>query len=237
MEKLETFNLLQIREAKVSESSDLYIVEGYASTWENEYPVFDYLDDFGFVEFYESFERGAFEKSITARGGKDKKNAIKMLYQHDRTRVLGTPTFVEDDFGLKFRCEIAKNVSYSKDAVELVENGDLRQLSIGFNTVTYKVEKREDETLHVKHEEVFLREFSLVTWAANEEALIIKNRSNTNVLNLIREIGKDRIVEVLNSMTNKEEAETKKEEREQIDARTTPTFVFVPLKPKESLNL
>ena len=30
MEKLETFNLLQIREAKVSEVDDIYVVEGYA---------------------------------------------------------------------------------------------------------------------------------------------------------------------------------------------------------------
>ena len=29
---------------------DIYVVEGYASTWGNEYPVFDYLDDLGFVE-------------------------------------------------------------------------------------------------------------------------------------------------------------------------------------------
>ena len=237
MEKLETFNLLQIREAKVSEVDDIYVVEGYASTWGNEYPVFDYLDDLGFVEFYESFERGAFAKSITARAGKDKKNAIKMLYQHDRRQVLGTPTFEEDDFGLKFRCEISKNVSYAKDAVSLVENDDLRQLSIGFNTIAYTINKREDETLHVKHTEVYLHEFSLVTWAANEEALIVKNRSNTNILNLIKEIGKDRIVEVLNSMTNKEETEAKTEEREQKDAKTIPVFVFMPLKPKESLNL
>jgi len=237
MERLETFNLLKIREAKVSESDDLYTIEGYASTWGNEYPVYDYLSEVGLVEFYESFERGAFEKSITARGGKDKKNSIKMLYQHDRRQVLGTPMLEEDEVGLKFTCEIPKNVSYSKDAIELMKNGDLRQLSIGFNEIAYTLDKKEDGTIHVKHTEVYLHEFSLVTWSANEEAIITQNRSNTNVLNLIREIGKDRIVEVLNSMTNKEETKTKTEEKKREDAKTIPTFVFVPLKPKENLNL
>ena len=66
------------------------------------------------IEFYESFERGSFAKSINAREGKEKKNSIKMLYQHDRKQVLGTPTLEEDEIGLKFHCEIAKDISYAK---------------------------------------------------------------------------------------------------------------------------
>ena len=106
MEKTEKFTYLKIREAKLTENKNTYVVEGYATTWNNEYPVFDWIEDFGFIEFYESFERGAFAKSINARAGKEKKNSIKMLYQHDRKQVLGTPTLEEDEIGLKFHWEM-----------------------------------------------------------------------------------------------------------------------------------
>ena len=57
MEKTEKFTFLKIREAKLTENKNIYVVEGYATTWNNEYPVFDWIEDFGYIGFYESFER------------------------------------------------------------------------------------------------------------------------------------------------------------------------------------
>lgn len=235
MEKTEKFTFLKIREAKLTENKNIYVVEGYATTWNNEYPVFDWIEDFGYIEFYESFERGSFAKSINARAGKEKKNSIKMLYQHDRKQVLGTPTLEEDEIGLKFHCEIAKDISYAKDAIALIENEDLRQLSIGFSENTYTLERKDNDELHLKHTDVYLHEFSLVTWGANEEALIIKNRSNTNILNTIREFGKEKIIEVLNAMTNTDNTEKNKakENKEEKEAMTNPQFRFTPLQKKK----
>ena len=42
MEKTEKFTFLKIREAKLTENKNIYVVEGYATTWNNEYPVFDW---------------------------------------------------------------------------------------------------------------------------------------------------------------------------------------------------
>ena len=235
MEKTEKFTYLKIREAKLTENKNTYAIEGYAATWINEYPVFDWVEDFGFIEFYESFERGAFAKSINARAGKDKKNSIKMLYQHNRNQVLGTPTLEEDEIGLKFYCEIAKDVSYAKDAITLIENEDLRQISIGFSENTYTIERKDNDELHLKHTEVYLHEISVVTWGANEEALITKNRSNINILKTIREFGKEKIIEVLNAMTNTVNTEKNKdkENKEEKEAMTNPQFRFTPLQKKK----
>jgi len=158
-----------------------------------------------------------------------------MLYQHNRTQVLGTPTLEEDEIGLKFHCEISKDISYAKDAIALIENEDLRQISIGFSENTYTIERKDNDELHLKHTDVYLHEFSLVTWGANEEALIIKNRSNTNILNTIREFGKEKIIEVLNAMTSPDNTEKNKakENKDEKEAMTNPQFRFTPLQKKK----
>ena len=118
----------------------------------------------------------------------------------------------------------------------MIENEDLRQLSIGFSENTYTIERKDNDELHLKHTDVYLHEFSLVTWGRNEEALIIKNRSNTNILNTIREFGKEKIIEVLNAMTNTDNTEKNKakENKEEKEAMTNPQFRFTPLQKKEN---
>ena len=63
----EKFAFFQLREQSIVENDDFYTVKGYAATWDYEYPVFDYIEEFGYVEFMESFQRGAFTKSINQK--------------------------------------------------------------------------------------------------------------------------------------------------------------------------
>ena len=74
---------------------------------------------------------------------------------------------------------------------------------------------------------------------ANEEALIIKNRSNTNILNTIREFGKEKIIEVLNAMTNTDNTEKNKAKRikkKKADDESSIRFTFAK-KENKKFNL
>lgn len=203
---MEKFTNNAIREMRYANNDGILTVEGYATLWDSEYDVFDYIPDIGCCEFTERFAKGAFAKSIEARGGKEKKNAIKMLNQHKREQVLGTPELIEDDKGLFFRCEINTETDWGRNAAALIKSGDLKQISVGFNMRSYVVE-RTDDKMFVTHTEVVLHEFSLVTWAANEDAMIQQNRSNINIINTIRELGIENVRSILDAMTNTPEVE------------------------------
>lgn len=127
------------------------IVEGYASTWDK-----DQVDDI--------ILPGAFAKTIRERGGK-----VKVLWQH--MDALGTPIHMEEDStGLFTRSRISKT-TLGDDALTLMADGVVDSMSIGFSIPNGKAEFEEDGWTR-RISEVKLFEYSPVTFAANEAAVI-----------------------------------------------------------------
>jgi len=96
-------------------------IVGYAA-------VYDQLsEDLG--GFKEKIRKGAFANSI-------KKDDIKLLFNHDPNYVLGrnkngTLKLEEDEHGLKIEAT-PPETSFAKDLINLMERGDVDQMSFGF---------------------------------------------------------------------------------------------------------
>jgi HK97 family phage prohead protease len=120
--------------------------------------------------YEESFRRGAFTKSIAERGDR-----VKLLSHHDRGRnPLGRATLLrEDTAGLYGEFAVSRTTS-GDEALELVRDGALDSFSVGFAPV--KAVKTGKVTVRT---EVHLREASLVTFPAYEDARIAAVRSLT----------------------------------------------------------
>jgi uncharacterized protein len=130
--------------------------EGYASVFGNKDSHNDII------------VKGAFSKTI------QESKRVKVLWQHDPWQPIGKPIAMsEDSKGLHVKAKIS-NTTLGKDVVQLMKDGVIDELSIGFNTV-------KDEWDHDKKsrliKEVKLWEFSPVTFASNEKANIsnVKN--------------------------------------------------------------
>ena len=124
--------------------------EGYAS-------VFGNRDSHGDI-----VEKGAFRKTIQERG-----DQLKILWQHDMTEPIGKVVEArEDDHGLKIRGKLS-NTTRAKDALQLMKDGVVNQLSIGFDTIK---EDFKDGIRHLK--ELKLYEVSPVTFPSNELAYV-----------------------------------------------------------------
>lgn len=131
--------------------------KGYASTWDE--------DKVGDV-----IHQGAFIKSINEGFPAGR---IKVLWQHNEP--LGMPTEMrEDNYGLYVKGKISKT-RLGDEALELMRDGVVDRMSIGFMIPQGKADYDEDGVRHIR--EVKLMEFSPVTFPANEAAIItgVKN--------------------------------------------------------------
>ncbi|MDF2803064.1 MAG: phage prohead protease family protein [Anaerocolumna sp.] len=87
-----------------------------------------------FQGFYEKIDRGAFDNTL-----KDGHN-IFLLYHHQWDKPLastqtGTLTLSVDNVGLRFNATINDNLSYGKDAIELIKQRLISGCSFGFTCV------------------------------------------------------------------------------------------------------
>ncbi len=144
--------------------------EGYAS-------VFNNIDSGNDVII-----PGAFTKVNTTRAGK-----LKLALFHDLTRLIGAAEFNQDDHGLYLKGKINLNVSYARDAYELMKDGTLDSMSIGFNLIDYDMETRNGRKIRVI-KEAELWEGSIVPFGMNREAKVLSVKSDIRIFeNALRE--------------------------------------------------
>jgi HK97 family phage prohead protease len=138
--------------------------EGYAS-------VFGVVDD-----GMDVVERGAFGKSLGA-GRKP-----KMLWQHDRQKIVGVWDEVkEDERGLFVRGRLLKGVAQAEEAMVLMRAGALDSMSIGYRTVEAIPEGGGRIR---KLMEVELHEISLVTFPMLSDAKVTAVKSEDGTFDI-----------------------------------------------------
>ncbi len=131
--------------------ADKRLVEGYAATFDR-----DQVDDV--------IEPGAFRKTIRERGDR-----VKFLWQH--SEIIGKAEHLEEDSrGLYARASVSRT-TLGSDALALMEDGAVDQLSIGFAIPQGKAEINRETGVR-RIQEIKLFEFSAVSFPANSEAMI-----------------------------------------------------------------
>jgi HK97 family phage prohead protease len=138
--------------------ADTGVFEGYASTFGN-------TDSDGDV-----IEAGAFNRTLKAWEAKGK--PIPVLWQHNPHEPIGiTEAATEDAKGLAVRGRLLTGITKAREALEAAKANILGGLSIGFSIPKGATEwDAESKVRRIK--EVRLWEYSLVTFPANEEAVL-----------------------------------------------------------------
>lgn len=134
---------------------------GYAATFT------DKPDAYGDV-----IEKGAFKKTLKEMGKR-----VKVLWNHDPKEVIGKPIEItEDENGLLVKGKLSLGVQRAREVFELMKDGVINEMSIGYETITEKKEELGKKVVRVL-KEVKLWDVSPVTFAANPEAgiLSVKN--------------------------------------------------------------
>jgi len=128
--------------------------------------VFETVDSYN-----EAVAPGAFEQSLAKRPAEK----VKMLWQHNTYEPIGVyDSMVEDEHGLRVSGRILPSVQRGREAIELLKAGAIDGLSIGFMPQKYE---DDDETGVRRVLAVDLWEVSIVTFPANEDALIELQKS------------------------------------------------------------
>lgn len=116
--------------------------------------------------FFEVIEQGTFDAAI-------EEDDVRALINHDRNLVLarsksgeGTLALSSDETGLRVEIDELPNTSYARDLVELLNRGDVDQMSFGFVTVRDRWEDLEDGTILRTLLEARLFDVSPVTFPA-----------------------------------------------------------------------
>src|SRR5699024_1459125 len=155
---------------EVKSSDDAGSFEGYAS-------VFNNIDSGNDIIL-----PGAFSQVKTTRQGR-----LKLALYHDLTRLIGSAEFHQDDHGLFLKGRVNLNVSYARDAYELMKEGTLDSMSIGLMVLEATFEDRSGRNVRVIHD-AELWEASVVPFGMNAEAQVISVKSDIRTFeNALRE--------------------------------------------------
>ena len=129
-------------------------------------------------------QRGAFTKTLQERS-----RDIPILWQHDMNEPIGKPVaLTETDRGLVLQAEISRT-SRGRDVLQLLRDGVVRALSIGFEPVQYDMDQTDPEN-PIRHiREARLVEVSVVTLGADANALITEVRSAGQVAGMLERYG------------------------------------------------
>ncbi|MBN7759988.1 HK97 family phage prohead protease [Nitratireductor aquibiodomus] len=134
-----------------------------------------YASVFGVLDSYkEIVQPGAFTKSLQRYPA----HKVKLLWQHDRTEPCGVwLSFEEDAHGLKATGRILLETTRGREVHALMKAGAVDGLSIGFRTIRDSMDRAKGaRLLH----EVELREVSIVSFPANEEATVTTVKHTNN---------------------------------------------------------
>lgn len=112
--------------------------------------------------------QGAFAKTL-----QENAHRVRILWQHESWEPIGRPVSMKETaLGLEVEGKIS-DVSRGRDALTLMRDEVITDLSIGFDPIRVEFENREGQDRPIRHiHEARLWEFSLVTWGANEPAKI-----------------------------------------------------------------
>lgn len=190
---------------EISEDSEYFTFEGYASTFGN----IDLGDDI--------IVRGAFSKTL-------KKNAeVPVLWQHQMSEPVGKSIRLnEDDKGLYIKAILPKSDTLvSGRIIPQMKVGSIREMSIGFFTRESDMEKG---VRLLKEIELF--EVSLVTKAMNPQALVSGFKSVESLKDIeqsLKEMGLSNteaktLISKVKEFSNQRDAEEKNKEEAQRDA-------------------
>lgn len=150
---------------------------GYAS-------VFNVIDSYN-----DMLLKGAFTNTLKE---KNQGSDVKMLWQHHSDQPIGKYLKIqEDNYGLFVEGQLLLNLQKGKEVYELVKRGIVNGLSIGYSVKSSKI--MEEKSIRIISE-VDLWEISLVTFPANEKALVtfVKNTIPETVRDfehLLRKVG------------------------------------------------
>jgi HK97 family phage prohead protease len=112
-------------------------------------------------------EAGAFAKSIKEGFPA---GAIKVLWQHKPDAPIGKPIEMREDArGLWVKSRISKTAK-GDEALELLRDNVINRLSVGFSIPGGKSQIDGQGIRHIYEGKLF--EYSLVTWPANDQAII-----------------------------------------------------------------
>lgn len=178
----------QYRDAKAldvveEEQDEEMIVEGYASTFNEEYKLYDD----GSYSVFEQIDPSAFTEC-------DMSDVI-MQYDHEgrvlaRTRN-NTLTITTDEHGLKVRADLSKS-ALGKGLYEDIKNGIVDRMSFGFTVDEDKLEETEDfgnnttKVLRTITKVGKLYDVSAVSFPANEGTEISARNYSTGVVEEIQ---------------------------------------------------
>lgn len=153
---------LEWREYKVSlASDDSRTLEGLAVPYERETKLG--------AGYYETIAADAYQPD----GGV---GSIKLLWRHGE--VIGAGTAVSSPDGVPIQARISQT-SAGDDAYQLLKDGVVDSLSIGFIPLEYEETWDDDQNLHVRQKLIDIKEVSLVPWPAYDDAKVTKVREKT----------------------------------------------------------
>lgn len=152
---------LEWREYKIAlAENDTRTLEGLAVPYERETKLAP--------GYYETIARDAYQPD----GGV---GSIKLLWRHGEVIGAGTATSGHD--GVPIQARISQT-SAGDDAYQLLLDGVVDSLSIGFIPLEYEETWDDDQNLHVRQKKIDIKEVSLVPWPAYDDAKVTKVREH-----------------------------------------------------------